>query len=477
MLGARHSTLRLHKAREPGRRPRPRPHRRADRRHHLRPDPRRRRGGQHQPAALPSCSQPDESGLDRVRPGPPAPLRRRDHQGAEGRLTPGTMKITAITPLPGLGRHPQPAPRQGRDRRGHLRLGRERPLRPREGGGRRHRALRASSSIGRDPFAIGALWQEMYRSQYFEGGRVLHRRDLGDRHRAPRHQGQGARRAGPRAPRRQAARRHPDLRHHPRPLRPGDDRAGARADGAWAGPRSASSPPATTPQDVYEPRESIAETASWCVKAREALGDDVVLGVDYHHRLSVAEAASFCQKMPSRHARLPRGADPRRDAGGLRGAPPADRRPLRHRRGVLLEVAVPALHRARHPPVQPHRRLQRRRPHRGDEGRRLERGALRRHDAAQPARAGLHRGDAPLRRRRRRTSPGSRRRATPGELYHGFDDAELFPVQPRSKAPSTASPTAPASASRSTRRCVRKQSFKFWEAPHLRRTDGSVTNW
>jgi galactonate dehydratase len=27
--------------------------------------------------------------------------------------------------------------------------------------------------IGRDPFRIGALWQEMYRSQYFEGGRVL----------------------------------------------------------------------------------------------------------------------------------------------------------------------------------------------------------------------------------------------------------------------------------------------------------------
>src|SRR4051795_7132914 len=27
--------------------------------------------------------------------------------------------------------------------------------------------------IGRDPMAIGALWQEMYRSQYFEGGRVL----------------------------------------------------------------------------------------------------------------------------------------------------------------------------------------------------------------------------------------------------------------------------------------------------------------
>src|SRR5512144_2649815 len=27
--------------------------------------------------------------------------------------------------------------------------------------------------VGRDPMNIGALWQEMYRSQYFEGGRVL----------------------------------------------------------------------------------------------------------------------------------------------------------------------------------------------------------------------------------------------------------------------------------------------------------------
>ena len=24
---------------------------------------------------------------------------------------------------------------------------------------------------------------------------------------------------------------------------------------------------------------------------------------------------------------------------------------------------------------------------------------------------------------------------------------------------------------------VKKQSFKFWEAPHLKRRDGSVTNW
>lgn len=51
-------------------------------------------------------------------------------------------------------------------------------------------------------------------------------------------------------------------------------------------------------KEIYEPREHIATTAKWCVKAREMLGDDVVLGIDYHHRLTVAEAASFCQKMP-----------------------------------------------------------------------------------------------------------------------------------------------------------------------------------
>ena len=27
--------------------------------------------------------------------------------------------------------------------------------------------------VGKDPMRTGALWQEMYRSQYFEGGRVL----------------------------------------------------------------------------------------------------------------------------------------------------------------------------------------------------------------------------------------------------------------------------------------------------------------
>jgi galactonate dehydratase len=39
-------------------------------------------------------------------------------------------------------------------------------------------------------------------------------------------------------------------------------------------------------------------TLSGAGQARETLGEQVVIGIDYHHKLSVAETASFCQKMP-----------------------------------------------------------------------------------------------------------------------------------------------------------------------------------
>jgi galactonate dehydratase len=49
---------------------------------------------------------------------------------------------------------------------------------------------------------------------------------------------------------------------------------------------------------LFEPRESIGPTATWLTRLREAVGPDAILGIDHHHRLSVAEAASFCQRMP-----------------------------------------------------------------------------------------------------------------------------------------------------------------------------------
>lgn len=151
--------------------------------------------------------------------------------------------------------------------------------------------------VGRDPMAIGALWQELYRSQYFEGGRVLQAAIsaidialhdlkgkalgvpvyelLGGRHRdtVPTFASATAR----------------DV-----------ETALAQAYGlktqGWDCIRLF---PIDRGTDVFEPRESIAATAELCIRAREALGPGVVLGIDWHHRLSVAEATSFCAKLPA----------------------------------------------------------------------------------------------------------------------------------------------------------------------------------
>ena len=52
------------------------------------------------------------------------------------------------------------------------------------------------------------------------------------------------------------------------------------------------------PEEIFEPRDAIAEAAEWLIQARAALGTTVVLGIDFHHRLSLAETASFCHKLP-----------------------------------------------------------------------------------------------------------------------------------------------------------------------------------
>ncbi|HEX3812711.1 MAG TPA: mandelate racemase/muconate lactonizing enzyme family protein [Mycobacteriales bacterium] len=153
--------------------------------------------------------------------------------------------------------------------------------------------------IGRDPMRAGALWQEMYRSQYFEGGRVLTAAIsaidialydikgkalgvpvyelLGGRHRdvVPTFASVGARDV-------------PRMVELSRQL----------ADAGWTCIRlGMASMPSDDPA-LFDPWASLPETARWMVQAREELGTDLTLGIDYHHRLSVAEAASFCQRMP-----------------------------------------------------------------------------------------------------------------------------------------------------------------------------------
>lgn len=50
---------------------------------------------------------------------------------------------------------------------------------------------------------------------------------------------------------------------------------------------------------LFEPRESIARTVEWMPRVRAAVGNKTAIGIEYHHRLSVAEAANFIQKLPA----------------------------------------------------------------------------------------------------------------------------------------------------------------------------------
>ncbi len=154
--------------------------------------------------------------------------------------------------------------------------------------------------VGRDPMLTGALWQEMYRSRYFEGDRTLSAaisaidmalydikgKALG----VPVHQLLGGKQ-----------------RDHIPLFATTEAPMGPRliADAqlllskGWNVIRTwIHAPEEAAGGARFDPRESIGPTALWLTRLREAVGPDAVLGVDYHHRLSVAEAASFCQRMP-----------------------------------------------------------------------------------------------------------------------------------------------------------------------------------
>jgi galactonate dehydratase len=329
--------------------------------------------------------------------------------------------------------------------------------------------------IGRDPFAIGALWQEMYRSQYFEGGRVLTAaisaidialHDIkGKALGVPVYQLLGGKQRD----------RVPTFATTRGPCGPAIiDQARELMATGWTAIRLF---PADHGSDgTYEPRASIAETAKWCVKAREELGDEVVLGVDYHHRLSVAEAASYCQKMPS--GTLDFLEEPIRDETPaayaalrrLTDVPFAigeefaskwqflpfvegdlhqfNRIDVCNVGGLTEAMKVAGWSEAHYVDMMPHNPL-------GP----VCTAATLHFAAAVPNFAWLE------------------TRASPGELYHGFDDAEIFPVQPKLDGAVYPVPEAPGLGVEVDEALVARQSFKFWEAPHLRRSDGSLTNW
>ena len=329
--------------------------------------------------------------------------------------------------------------------------------------------------IGMDPFKINHIWQLLYRSQYFEGGRVLAAAQSaidialydikGKALGVPVHQLLGGKV-------RDTIPTFATTSGEPGPEM--IEQAKMLMAHGWNAMRL--SPAHHGQPEIFEPRESIGLTAKWMVKAREALGDDVVLGIDYHHRLSIAEAASFCQKMPSGtldfleepiRDETPEAYESLRNLTDVpfaigeefaskwqflpyieRGIHQFNRIDVCNVGGLTESMKIAGWSEAHYVDLMPHNPL-------GP----ICTAATVHFSAAVPNFSWLE------------------TRSSPAETHLGFDNSDFFPVQPRLVGASYPVSDAPGLGVEVNEELISAQSFKFWQAPLLRRRDGSVTNW
>jgi galactonate dehydratase len=331
--------------------------------------------------------------------------------------------------------------------------------------------------IGRDPMQIGVIWQLLYRSQYFEGGRVLTAaisaidialHDIvGKALGVPVYQLLGG--------------KHRDVVPCFATAR-GDSAEGLIEDAqlllekGWTVIRVGLPRPYEGTQHIFEPRESVAQMASSLVKLREAVGTGPVLGIDYHHRLNVAETVSFCQRMPA--GTLDFLEEPIRDetpeayeslrtmidvplaigeefASKWQFLPYLERGITQFARldvcnvgGLTESMKVASLAESHYIDLMPHNPL-------GP----ICTAASVQLAAAVPNFAWLEIRVSP-------TEPSSAR----------YSD-EIFPMQPLLDGSRIPVPDTPGLGIEVNEEWIKAQSFQFWEAPKLRRRDGSHTNW
>ena len=160
--------------------------------------------------------------------------------------------------------------------------------------------------IGKDPRRIGALWQEMYRGQYFEGGRALAAaisaidialHDLvGKSLGVPVHQLLG----GSQRDRVECFASIPAET----PLETIPDLARLLMKENWNSFRMIYAAPPDRGCEgragsTYDVRAATDWTCRATLSAREAAGPSAMIGCDPHHRLTVPEAAMFLQRLPS----------------------------------------------------------------------------------------------------------------------------------------------------------------------------------
>lgn len=224
--------------------------------------------------------------------------------------------------------------------------------------------------------------------------------------------------------------------------------------------------------EVFEPLESIDHAVHWLREIRKAVGPAIELSIDFHHRLSVVEAAYFCQRVADVNLFFIEEPIRAENNTSLRATPNHDTGALRDWRGVFQQMGIRALPGCRVDQLRPGRCLQCRWYHRSAKSCGLVRNAIHRHDAAQSTGTDHHCRIHPL---------GSRNT----ELLVSGVSAPIGGVVPDRSLPAVPVldgaefPIAHRSGLGVTfnEEAVRDHQFYEWEAPHWKRRDGSYTNW
>lgn len=151
--------------------------------------------------------------------------------------------------------------------------------------------------VGQDSRKIGHIWQECYRSQYFEGGRVFTAAMsaidialydiLGKRMGVPVYQLLGGRQRDviPSF----ASSMANSTEGHIANIR-------TLVEAGWECVRTY--PGSFDHGTTFDPWRSLSKTAEELIAVRKEFGHGICLGVDLHHRYTVAQAASFCNMLP-----------------------------------------------------------------------------------------------------------------------------------------------------------------------------------
>lgn len=151
--------------------------------------------------------------------------------------------------------------------------------------------------IGRDPMQRDALWQLMLRGQYYEAGRVfmsaisaidiaLH--DItGKALGVPVYQLLGGK-------------QRESIPCFASTFAKMDEtlieEAKLLIDNGWNSIRTASHLH-NAPDNTYNPNDAVGPTALWLNKLREAVGEDVTIGIDWHSRLDIGQTVRFANKL------------------------------------------------------------------------------------------------------------------------------------------------------------------------------------